>query len=248
MEASWLVLVQLLLVLYRHLMILMVNLAGRWSYLSTSQKVLANHSKGQFNPKKFQLIGVYYTASLLTCFLKNIADFPGTGGENYQDKRRPAGGQSILYICAFPSSWRKGKICWKHFHFSCVINNMQIIRRTKLKGYICFMINIQDYGMLEEKVKSVLQNYEDFRLTRGRKVITWAFNCINTYAIISIWIGLTKTWASLMQVMEIRPSIEWNKGHALEYFLDSLGFSNSNDVLPLYIGDDRTDEDAFTVS
>ncbi|KAK0595344.1 hypothetical protein LWI29_005767 [Acer saccharum] len=46
-------------------------------------------------------------------------------------------------------------------------------------------------------------------------------------------------------VMEIRPSIEWDKGHALEYLLDTLGMSNSNDVLPLYIGDDRTDEDAF---
>ena len=49
------------------------------------------------------------------------------------------------------------------------------------------------------------------------------------------------------QVIEIRPSIEWNKGHALEYLLDTLGLSNSSEVLPLYIGDDRTDEDAFKV-
>ncbi|KAI9161245.1 hypothetical protein LWI28_015702 [Acer negundo] len=46
-------------------------------------------------------------------------------------------------------------------------------------------------------------------------------------------------------VMEIRPSIEWDKGHALEYLLDTLGMSNSNDVLPLYIRDDQTDENAF---
>ncbi|KAM5557558.1 hypothetical protein ABKV19_024772 [Rosa sericea] len=75
----------------------------------------------------------------------------------------------------------------------------------------------EDYGILEEKVKSVIENYPDFHLTRGKKVL------------------------------EIRPSIEWNKGHALEYLLDTLGFSNSGDVLPLYIGDDRTDEDAFKV-
>ena len=27
-----------------------------------------------------------------------------------------------------------------------------------------------------------------------------------------------------------------------------LGYANSNDVVPVYIGDDRTDEDAFKVS
>lgn len=48
--------------------------------------------------------------------------------------------------------------------------------------------------------------------------------------------------------MEIRPSIKWDKGHALEYLLDTLGFGNSTDALPLYIGDDLTDEDAFKVS
>lgn len=47
--------------------------------------------------------------------------------------------------------------------------------------------------------------------------------------------------------MEIRPSIQWDKGDALEYLLDTLGLSNSNDVIPVYIGDDRTDEDAFKV-
>lgn len=47
--------------------------------------------------------------------------------------------------------------------------------------------------------------------------------------------------------MEIRPCIEWNKGHALEYLLKNLGLSNSSDVFPLYMGDDRTDEDAFKV-
>lgn len=47
--------------------------------------------------------------------------------------------------------------------------------------------------------------------------------------------------------MEIRPSIEWNKGHALEYLLETLGLSNSSEVLPLYIGDDLSDEDAFKV-
>lgn len=47
--------------------------------------------------------------------------------------------------------------------------------------------------------------------------------------------------------MEIRPKIDWNKGRALQYLLDTPGFCSSTDVLPIYIGDDKTDEDAFEV-
>ena len=50
-----------------------------------------------------------------------------------------------------------------------------------------------------------------------------------------------------MQVLEVRPVIDWNKGKAVEFLLDSLGLADSDNVLPIYIGDDRTDEDAFKV-
>jgi trehalose-phosphatase len=42
--------------------------------------------------------------------------------------------------------------------------------------------------------------------------------------------------------------IDWDKGKAVEFLLQSLGLSDSEDVIPIYIGDDRTDEDAFKVS
>ncbi|PKU86417.1 probable trehalose-phosphate phosphatase 6 [Dendrobium catenatum] len=70
---------------------------------------------------------------------------------------------------------------------------------------------------LIEEVRSVLANYPNLRLTQGRKVL------------------------------EIRPTIEWNKGKAIEFLLENLGFDNCEDILPIYIGDDRTDEDAFKV-
>jgi trehalose 6-phosphate phosphatase len=41
--------------------------------------------------------------------------------------------------------------------------------------------------------------------------------------------------------------VEWNKGHALNHLLDSLALEDTSDVMPIYIGDDRTDEDAFAV-
>ncbi|GJZ39296.1 probable trehalose-phosphate phosphatase 2 [Tanacetum coccineum] len=73
----------------------------------------------------------------------------------------------------------------------------------------------EDYQRLEQQVESMLVNHPEFHMTRGKKVL------------------------------EIRPSIEWNKGHAVEYLLENLGLDDSKNVLPIYIGDDTTDEDAF---
>ncbi|XP_057729214.1 probable trehalose-phosphate phosphatase J [Arachis stenosperma] len=73
------------------------------------------------------------------------------------------------------------------------------------------------WAALAEQVRLVLNEYPKLKLTQGRKVL------------------------------EIRPTIKWDKGKALEFLLESLGYDNSNNVFPIYIGDDRTDEDAFKV-
>ncbi|KAL5572090.1 hypothetical protein UlMin_021687 [Ulmus minor] len=78
-------------------------------------------------------------------------------------------------------------------------------------------VNEQDVDTLKEIVEKFMQDYSNFKISGGKKV------------------------------MEIRPKIDWDKGQALQYLLDTLGFSSSKDVLPIYIGDDRTDEDAFKV-
>jgi alpha,alpha-trehalase len=46
------------------------------------------------------------------------------------------------------------------------------------------------------------------------------------------------------KVYELQPKIDWHKGKALNWVLDALHL-NKPDVLPVYIGDDTTDEDAF---
>eukprot|EP00245_Coleochaete_scutata_P018252 TRINITY_DN9397_c0_g3_i1.p1 TRINITY_DN9397_c0_g3~~TRINITY_DN9397_c0_g3_i1.p1 ORF type:complete len:403 (+),score=78.37 TRINITY_DN9397_c0_g3_i1:121-1329(+) len=70
---------------------------------------------------------------------------------------------------------------------------------------------------LASVVETVLQGYPNLHMTQGRKV------------------------------MEIRPSLDWHKGKAVAFLLQALGLESTEEVLPLYIGDDRTDEDAFRV-
>ncbi|KAJ6811864.1 putative trehalose-phosphate phosphatase 6 [Iris pallida] len=78
-------------------------------------------------------------------------------------------------------------------------------------------VDEKKWSALAEEVRSVMKDFPKLRLTQGRKVL------------------------------EIRPTIKWDKGKALEFLLESLGFADCNDILPVYIGDDRTDEDAFKV-
>ena len=44
--------------------------------------------------------------------------------------------------------------------------------------------------------------------------------------------------------MNCCPAIDWDKGKAALWLLENLGLKHGK-VRPIYIGDDRTDEDAF---
>lgn len=52
--------------------------------------------------------------------------------------------------------------------------------------------------------------------------------------------GLRKTLGK--KVFEVRPDVEWDKGRAVLWLIERLGLE---DAVPVYVGDDVTDEDAF---
>jgi trehalose 6-phosphate phosphatase len=45
-------------------------------------------------------------------------------------------------------------------------------------------------------------------------------------------------------VYEVQPKIDWDKGKAVMYLLETLELDR-DDVVTMYVGDDVTDEDAF---
>ncbi|CAA7391667.1 unnamed protein product [Spirodela intermedia] len=107
--------------------------------------------------------------------------------------------------------------------FKALVDNTKEIEGVKVENNM-FCVSVH-YRNVDEKswsavaqlVHDILKEYPCLRLTHGRKVL------------------------------EIRPVIDWNKGKAVKFLLESLGLSNSEVVLPIYVGDDQTDEDAFKV-
>jgi len=54
--------------------------------------------------------------------------------------------------------------------------------------------------------------------------------------------GLRKAHGKML--FELRPDLDWDKGRAVLWLIDALDLDRE-DVLPFYLGDDITDEDAF---
>ncbi|XVF08450.1 hypothetical protein REPUB_Repub07fG0004900 [Reevesia pubescens] len=107
--------------------------------------------------------------------------------------------------------------------FNSLINSTKEIKGAKVENNkFCVSVHYRNvdeknWETVAQRVHDVIGNYPRLRLTHGRKVL------------------------------EVRPVIDWDKGKAVTFLLESLELSNCDDVLPIYVGDDRTDEDAFKV-
>jgi len=85
-----------------------------------------------------------------------------------------------------------------------------------------------------------------YRLVRGRLVpfVVWALLKITAPYVREKKIVITLG----KKVLEIRPPIKWNKGNAILWLLNKHKSALRDKlILPIYIGDDVTDEDAFDV-
>ncbi|CAK7355805.1 unnamed protein product [Dovyalis caffra] len=107
--------------------------------------------------------------------------------------------------------------------FRTLVDNTKGIKGAKVENHkFCVSVHFRNvdeksWQPIAQCVQDILDKYPRLRKTHGRKVL------------------------------EVRPMIDWNKGKAVEFLLESLGLNNRDDVLPIYIGDDMSDEDAFKV-
>jgi len=71
------------------------------------------------------------------------------------------------------------------------------------------------YKTVYKTIKKIITSFDEFSTGRGKKVI------------------------------EIRPSLKWHKGRAVEWIMQTLEQKDGVTYMPIYLGDDITDEDAF---
>ena len=94
-------------------------------------------------------------------------------------------------------------------------------------------------ALVEHKGLTISIHYRLVRrgdLARMHRAVRKALSLYRSGRRISIFLG--------KKVYEIRPSVRWDKGRAVKWLLDHHK-GLRKDALAVYIGDDRTDEDAF---
>jgi trehalose 6-phosphate phosphatase len=73
----------------------------------------------------------------------------------------------------------------------------------------------EDEAVVHEIANAMINKYKGFKIGAGKKIL------------------------------EIKPDLDWHKGKAVDWILKALKLSGQKDIIPLFIGDDMTDEDAF---
>lgn len=69
--------------------------------------------------------------------------------------------------------------------------------------------------VIMKKADEIITNYPEFKKGEGKKIL------------------------------EIKPNVDWHKGKAVLWLLEKLELDDKSEYIPIYIGDDITDEDAF---
>ncbi len=99
--------------------------------------------------------------------------------------------------------------------FSQIDEGIQIDRKRYAIGIHYRNAKEESVQEITEKVNEIITHHPDFKKGEGKKIL------------------------------EIKPNVDWHKGKALLWILEKLALDDKSKYVPVYIGDDITDEDAF---
>lgn len=125
---------------------------------------------------------------------------------------------------------------WIYCSVTCIVH---LIRGRSFLLYLCTLflalvlnLYIQHWAIVAQRVHDVLKNYPRLRLTHGRKVFFRAniqpehyFYLLLNIFCYAMWTYSFNLYSTLprFQVLEVRPVINWDKGKAVTFLLESLG-------------------------
>jgi trehalose-phosphatase len=91
-------------------------------------------------------------------------------------------------------------------------------------------------AMVERKKYAIAVHYRNVAGNQQEDVKTITEEVLKLYPQLKIGRG--------KKIIELKPNLDWHKGKAVLWLLENLDL-NKPGILPIYIGDDITDEDAF---
>ncbi|PVY40809.1 trehalose-phosphatase [Pontibacter virosus] len=108
------------------------------------------------------------------------------------------------------------------------LDKAEDVLQEKLKGVEGSLVERKRYAIAVH-----YRNVADDEVVQVRKVVD---EVLDTMPELKIGHG--------KKIYELKPNIDWHKGKAVMWLMEELGLDDSK-YIPLYIGDDITDEDAF---
>lgn len=168
--------------------------------------------------------------------LKEIAESPGiflsiVTGRGMQDIKQKIGIENICYITSHGFEISSPRLDW--WHREAYARRQKLIKLS------------ESLSSSLRAFKGVFIEVKPFTLTIHYRLLKNA-NTADLKAKVREVIGQAGSGFRLTKgkkAIEIRPDLQWDKGMAVMAVLK--GLNHTLDALPIYIGDDITDEDAF---
>ena len=152
-------------------------------------------------------------------------------GRSLNDIKRKIGIKGIVYAGNHGLEWeiknKKGAV---------KIPSGQTLTIAKAHAQLCKLVESYHGSLLENKSLSLSLHYRLLKKKFVKKFLSDAWQILSPF--------LKKRLLKIShgkKVVEVRPALLWDKGRMVNFLRKKLGFS----LVPIYIGDDATDEDAF---